>query len=291
MEIDQKLHMYLEKIAAGQGANITEEVIEEFGERCKETLRRFNEDTTNREFRLRMSNIGKDVRSLWLEKEYGRQAKKVSLLIQLTYGHLIEHLFIALMRSAGNININAVNKKVSLPLSSTVVEGELDAIIDDEVYDFKTASPFSYDRKFSSLNTVIESDDFGYCGQGVGYSTGDGKPFAGWFVINKVNGEFKFIDARELNRLDVRNKYMEDFEYKVRVLDGKLPVPECTGVVDEVFNKKPTGRKVLNYSCSYCPCKDKCHDDLQYLPSLSSTAKSRPWKYYVDLNKGDSVGE
>lgn len=281
----ETLTYYIERLASGDAGEIPESIVEEFGEKCKDTLRKLGEPRS--EFRLRMSNIGSTPRSLWLDSVYGRKVDP-KMVVKGTYGHLVEHFFMALMKASG-VPFDSVSGKTTLMVGDTEVNGEYDAIIDGRVYDFKTASPYSYDNKFNSFDTIAKDDDFGYCGQGVAYSQGTGKLFGGWFVIHLVTGEYKYVSGNELNNLKVRNDYLEDFENKVRIINGEIPPPPCTGVVNEVFNRKETGRKVLGFSCTYCNHKDKCHKNITYMPSLASKAKSRPWKYYVDLDKTTGV--
>ena len=78
------------------------------------------------------------------------------------------------------------------------MNGTLDIIIDDKVWDIKSASPYAFDHKFGEMGGYkkIKSDDaFGYITQGYLYSESVGKEFGGWIVINKASGEWTVCEA------------------------------------------------------------------------------------------------
>lgn len=280
--LDTKLKMYLDGIINGTITELPQEYLDEFKEECAAAVTGalFRKDE---EFRLRMSNIGKDARSLWLEKNYGRETPTPDFLIKMTYGHLIEKLFILLLKSAG-VEIEKSNEVVTLELPKATIKGEYDVKIDGAHWDFKTASDFSYTQKFVDAETVARTDTFGYVGQAVAYAQADATPFGGWFVINKITGEFKCVDGSSLNSPEAVEEQLHKFDYNIDVVNGDTPVPECSGVEEETYYKKPTGNKVLGRSCAYCPNKEVCHPGIKYAPSVCSTAKAKPWVWYVELN-------
>lgn len=282
LPIDEQLRHYLFKVMNDEITELPPELMEEFLEECKNAINNLY-NTKSSEFRLRMSNIGQDARTLWLAKKYGGAPLPPEFAIKMVYGHIVEKLFIVLLKAAG-VEIQENNEKVSLQLDDMVLQGEYDIKINGEHYDFKTASDWSYNNKFINVDTVVSNDTFGYGGQAVAYSLADTSPFGGWFVINKSTGDFKLVDGRKLNNEDIRNEYINKFNYNVRVINGKEPVPECTGVEDETYYKKPTGNKVLGNKCKFCQCKDKCHPGITYRPSVISKANPKPWVYYVELN-------
>jgi hypothetical protein len=55
--------------------------------------------------------------------------------------------------------------------------------------------------------------------------------------------------------------------------------------VEEFFYKKPTGNRVLNVSCSFCPYKRPCWGNkIQYLPQQQSKSKNPKWVWYTEIN-------
>ena len=275
----------LEKHAANQPLpEITDELIEEFGEKAKDILRKMQKGREDKGFKLYFSNIGQDARKLWLEKEYGRVPMDSFTTFKMKYGDLIEQFLVTLLKAA-NVDVTDVDKDIQLMVGDTEIRGRMDLKVDGNIVDIKTASTYAYDTKFDSLKSMQAKDDFGYCSQGVGYMLADGSSkFSGWLVIDKVSGHFKFVDAMPLNTLPEIQKTLNDFEYKINVINGVTPVPECAGIVDEYYNRKATGRKTLSSSCNYCPHKSKCHPSLTYEPVAGSTAKEKPWRYYVNTD-------
>ena len=281
---DYKVRSLLNKVATSELVTIDDSIVQEFGERCKKTL---VDLLTPREdkFTLRMSNIGYDARHLWLQKEYGRgELPSPEFLLKMTYGHIAEHIMLSLLKVAG-VDVEENNGKVSLDVHGQIINGEFDAKIAGMHYDFKTASPYSFEHKFVNVDKIKQEDSFGYIHQAIGYSLADDTPFGGWYVINLVSGEFKIIDGTVLNNKEEQGKFYKHTRYVMDVLDGSEPAPPCTGVEEETFYKKPTGNHVLGRKCSYCPHKNKCHPDVKYMPSQVGKAKEPTWKYYVKLNQ------
>lgn len=279
-DIEKKLVTFLESAAYGTAA-ISDELIEEFGEHCKKIIKaNLLDSRLNEPFRLRMSNIGKDLRQLHLEKEYGRSPLSPETKLKMTYGALTEALMLLLLK-ASNVQINEISGKCSLKISNTVVDGEFDIDVNDEIIDIKSASSYAYENKFSSFNALLENDSFGYIGQLVGYSEATGKKPGGWLVVDKVTGAFKYLKA-ELSGAEYQYQVKKLYN-TVKHFEDNKPIPECQGVVDEVRYKKPTGNKILGSKCNYCDHKFKCHPNLKYLPDVNSTAKVPTNKYYVEL--------
>jgi len=280
-EIEKKLLTFLEGTCDGT-ARITHDLVDSFGEDCMKIINNNLLDARlNDKWRLRMSNIGRDIRQLHLEKEHGRAALSIQDKLKFTYGAMIEALVVLLLQASG-ISIQEANGKCSLTVSETQIDGEFDLIIDNKVWDVKSASPYSYENKFKDLQSVIDGDEFGYIAQLIGYCWATGKKPGGWIVVNKVTGEIKIVEANFTNAqvTDAINA----IRHTVVHFEQNMPIPECKGVIDETFRKKPTGNKVLNRSCEYCSCKFKCHPGLQVKPDVSSKAQNPKVKYYVELN-------
>lgn len=287
---DVVLREYLHALARGEGEPMSEELIEQFGEMCKNTIRKFTQPVVQEPFRLRMSNAGKGARSLWLEKEYGREPKTPEFTLKMLYAHLAEHTVLSMMKAAG-VNVEFSNEKVELTINERNILGEYDVKIDGKHWDFKTASPYSYEHKFDNVDSLKAMDDFGYIGQAILYSMADQTPFGGWVALNLVSGEFKTVDGSSLNTKEQQSETVQHVATVIRTLDGEIPPPPCTGVEEETFRKKPTGNYRLNRSCAYCPHKSKCHPGIIYQQSPMSKAKNPTWHYYTKINPTNLLEE
>ena len=64
-----------------------------------------------------------------------------------TFGDLIEALAIFVMKSAG-VDVKNEQKKVTYKFENESIEGRQDVEIDEKIWDIKSASPYSFDKKF-----------------------------------------------------------------------------------------------------------------------------------------------
>ncbi len=288
-KIEQALQVFLETIET-KDVKDYDKIIEEFGEDCKAAIRECLLSKRSEEpFKLRMSNIGKPLRQLLLEKKYGRSPMDAQLRLRMTYGYIWESFTLFLLKAAG-IPLE-INKKVKLDIAydnkkNHTLFGKLDIKIDGEIYDIKSASPWSFDNKFTSFDNMEHDDPFGYIGQAFGYSLADKSYFGGWLVIDKSNGRMKIVPVPKEKYRELARKYLDDFKLKVKtaLYSGDSPeLPPCPGVVKETFNKAETGNLILNKSCEFCDHKYNCHPGLIYKECGSSKAKTKTWKYYVKL--------
>ena len=127
------------------------------------------------------------------------------------------------------------------------------------------------------FESLQKGDGFGYIPQLVGYSKAAGKEVGGWWVVNKGNGEFKYVSASEVDS----EKVIQDIQETVNYIEKDEPFERCFESVPETYFKKQSGNLVLNDACKYCSFKHKCWDTLQTLPSRVSKAKTPPQVDYV----------
>jgi hypothetical protein len=283
---EQKLLDFLSKICDNTLPQKTVEALcadigQSVQEKCLDTYLRDNSE----EFRLRMSAMGKDLRRLLLEKKHGKEKVTPSMMMRFTYGHLYEAVFFSLMKHAGVEFIP--NVKVELPLANgEVIRGELDLVFEADglIWDVKTCSPYAFKNKWIDWQTVEEKDEFGYFAQLFGYSEATSMPAGGWIVIDKSSGTWKVVAIPQAEHKRLREKYVKEIEAKAdHIINRPDEIPPCTGVVDEYFNRKKTGYKILDYNCSYCPYKDGiCHKKVSAEPCRHSKAKDKKIKYYVE---------
>lgn len=281
--IEQKVNLLLETICEGK-ASISEELIQEFGERCKNVMREsfLEKPKEDKRWGLRMSNIGRPLRQLMLDRvSGGNWTPSREFKLKATVGHIYEAFMLTLLKAAG-VNVEDHDTRVKLDVGPLTIPGTYDVKIDGKIYDLKTASDYAYKNKFNTLDNLYNGDAFGYFAQGFGYSFAANAPFGGWLAINKNTGEFKVLDIPVDKHDALAKEFKAEIEYKVDyLLDTKNPIPPCTGVVDEFFRRKPTGNKILNADCQWCAHKGTCHKELTCLPEVFSGAAERKLKYYV----------
>ena len=233
------------------------------------------------EFRLRMSNIGRPTCQLWFEKNDPEDKTPLPphFLINMIIGDIVEAVFKGLLRAA-EVDFKD-NDNVTLKLKDgTEVKGEYDMVLDGKVDDVKSASPWSYKNKFNSLETLAKSDSFGYVSQLVGYAEAAGVDVCGWWVVNKANGEFKYVDANDVDKGAV----MESIEDTVEYINEDKPFKRCFEAVPETHFRKPTGNLKLGSECSFCSFKHKCWSNIQTRTAVMSKAQNPPMVDYVLLS-------
>ena len=276
-----KLHRFLDQATDGKKV-LSDTNIDKICDDIKDALhRQFGSQNSRKEFRLRMSNIGKPTCQLWFEKNKPEEALPFpnNFVMNMMLGDIVESVFKGLLRQAGVAFEDS--KKVSMELTiDSNIEGTYDIIMDDAVDDIKSASDWSYRNKFESFDTLANGDAFGYVGQLAGYAQALNKKAGGWWVINKSNGSFKYVPATGLDLTKEVNKLSDNVSV---VQSNKFK--RCFDAVEETFRGKPTGNKILGTTCSFCRFKHSCWTNLQELPSLVSQAKEPKIVSYVEIRK------
>ena len=272
---EMALHQYMEDAAAGK-THMSEATINKVADDIKAALQRqFGGGNKRDEFRLRMSNVGRPTCQLWFEKNQPEKAlpKPTTFVMNMMLGDIVEAVFKALLTEAGVSYED--NSKVTLKLEDDEISGEYDLVIDDAVDDVKSASDWSYRNKFASYETLAQGDSFGYVSQLAGYARAAGKEAGGWWVVNKANGEFKYVKA---------NMHLDEEIIKIQntvdVLNDNT-FKRCFEPVPEKFRGKETGNMVLNDNCRFCSYKYACFPTLQEKPAKFSQAKEPRMVSYV----------
>lgn len=277
---EMMIHQYLENATSGKSA-MSQENIEQVATDIKDALnRQFN---TKREdkFRLRMSNIGRPSCQLWFEKNRPETAlpKPTTFVMNMMIGDIVEAVFKAVLREA---NVKFENSEdVTLEIDEkTTISGSYDLVMNDAVDDIKSASDWSYKYKFDSYESLHSGDSFGYVGQLAGYAKASNKKAGGWWVVNKANGQFKYVPAH----IDM-DKELDKVKKNIKAVDSDELV-RCFEPEPETFRGKPTGNMVLNKNCTFCSYRQSCWDSLKELPAQMSQAKEPKMVQYVKL-KGE----
>ncbi len=275
------VYTYLQKAMAGEVA-MAEEVIDKVSSDVKAAMLKQFASGPRDDFRLRMSNIGRPKCQLWFEKNdpEGKEPFPPHFLMNMILGDIVEAVFKGLL-TAADVSFKD-NDKVVLKLpNGQEIKGEYDMEMDGRIDDVKSASWYSYNNKFESIEDMQKSDGFGYVSQLVGYSEGAGKDVGGWWVINKNSGEFKYVDASGVDK----DKVLKDIQDTVDYIDNDEPFERCFQPVPETYRRIPSGNIVLNDGCNFCQFKHKCFPNLKVLPSKVYKGKlTPPLVNYVEVN-------
>ena len=281
-----KVQSYLDKVSK-EPVKISDKLVEEFGEACKESLRKQFSEERREKFQVRMSNVGRPLCQLQMEAQNVKgEGQPYNVKMRNTFGDLIEALAMFVLKSSG-VEIEDEQKKVKYKFNDSEIEGRLDVKIDQKVWDIKSASPYSFEKKFGEaggFEEIAKEDAFGYIPQGYLYSESEKVPFGGWIVINKSTGEWLVCevpladDQYKKDALELANK-------NTKAIKSKIPFKRCYNDIEETFRTKKTGNKVLGTVCSFCPYKLPCWGSkLQLLQQQQSQGKTPKWVWYTEVN-------
>jgi len=285
-DILSKVQLYLDK-AAKEPVKISDKLVEEFGEACKSALRKQFSEERRKEFKPRMSNIGRPLCQLQMEAQNVKgEGQPYNVKMRNTFGDLIEALAVFVLKSAG-VDIEDEQKNVKYKFNGSSIEGRLDVKIDKKVWDIKSASPYSFEKKFGTaggFEEVVKDDAFGYVSQGYLYSESEKLPFGGWIVINKSTGEWTVCKTPLVDD-QYRVKALQDAKENLKALKNKVPFKRCFNDIEETYRTKKTGNRTLGMICGFCPYKLPCWGSkLQLLPQQQSQGKNPKWVWYTEVN-------
>ena len=276
------INQYLEDATSGK-SSMSEETIQQIGKDVMDSVRRqFGGGNSRDEFRLRMSNIGKPTCQLWFAKNKPEKAlpKPTTFVMNMLLGDIVEAAFKGIITEAG-VAYEDEDNFVQLELNEDTIHGSYDLVMDGALDDVKSASDWSYRNKFESYDTLSKGDSFGYIGQLAGYAKATGKKVGGWWVVNKANGNIKYVPADGLD-LDAEIAKIQDTVDTV----NKNEFERCFNPVPETFRGKPSGNTILNPNCKFCDFRFECYPELQELPSKVSQARVKPTVSYITVNEG-----
>ena len=281
-----KVQQYLGK-ASKESVKLDKGLVEEFGEACKNALLKQFEDQRRNKFEPRMSNIGRPLCQLQMEaKGVKGEGQPYNVKVRNTFGDIIESLAIFIMKSAG-VNIKNEQKKVKYKFNGSEVEGKQDVEIDEKMWDIKSASPYSFEKKFGEEGgflEVVKEDSFGYASQGFLYGESQNKKFGGWIAINKSTGEWTVCETPAMIEPH-KTEALKKAKDNLKALKDKVPFKKQYDDIAETFRGKPTGNRVLGFVCSYCPYKLPCWGSkLQLLQQQQSKGKNPKWVWYTEVN-------
>ena len=273
------LYQYMENAANGK-STMSDDTIKQIGQDVMDAVQRqFGGGNKRGEFRLRMSNIGRPTCQLWFEKNQPEKALPLptTFVMNMMLGDIVEAVFKGLLTEAGVEYEDA--EQVTLKVDDdTSINGTYDIVIDGAVDDVKSASNWSYQNKFESYDKLAAHDSFGYVGQLAGYAKASGKRAGGWWVVNKANGQFKYVPATGLD-IDKEMNHIKQTAQTIK--DNKFE--RCFDAVPETFRGKPTGNTVLNENCIFCAYRFSCWPTLEERPAVMSQAKEPKTVAYISL--------
>ena len=281
-----QVQKYLDNVSKSP-VKLDTKLVQEFGEACKNALLKQFEENRSDKFEPRMSNIGRPLCQLQMEaKGIKGEGQPYNVKMRNTFGDIIEALAILVMKSAG-VNIKNEQKKVTYKFNGDKIEGRQDVEIDGKVWDIKSASPYSFEKKFGEaggFNEVVKEDSFGYASQGFLYGESQKKDFGGWIVINKSTGEWTVCETPQSIE-EHKATALKLAKNNFKSLKDNEPFKKCYTDVAETFRTKPTGNRILGFVCSYCPYKLPCwgRDKLQLLPQQQSKGKNPKWVWYTSV--------
>ncbi len=277
------VHMLLSNLRDGK-TSMSETTVDQITRDVRESLLRQFSGEGQQKFRLRASNVGQDYCQLWFKKNHPEKATPLpdTFLFNMVLGDFVEAVFKGLLTEAKVDYEDA--EELSLKLTDTVtIKGTTDLSIDGAVDDVKSASPWSYTNKFASFDKLQASDPFGYVGQLAVYSKGLSKKVGGWWVVNKANGQFKYVPADSMD-LDKEVSKLEDTVTELEANEFR----RCYEPEEEKFRGKPTGNIVLNSACKFCDFKHSCWEGLDTRPSIPSQAKFPAEVDYIYIKEEDT---
>ena len=277
------IHQYLEDAANGK-SDMSDETINRVASDIADALKRqFGSGNKRDKFKLRMSNIGRPTCQLWFEKNEPEKAlpKANSFVMNMMIGDIIEAVFKGILTEAGVQfqDTDTVTLQVG-DRDNSSINGSYDLIIENSVDDIKSASDWSYKHKFESYESLASNDSFGYISQLAGYAQASGYKAGGWWVINKANGQFKYVKSD----IDMHKELRKIQDAVETVTDNSFQ--RCFSPVPETFRGKATGNYVLNDGCKFCDYRQACWPTLQEIPSKVSQAKMPPIVQYVERSDG-----
>ena len=270
------LHQYMEDAVKGK-TEMSDATIQQVADDVADALKRqFGSGKKRGDFKLRMSNIGRPTCQLWYEKNKPEVALPLptTFIMNMMLGDIVEAVFKGLLKSAG-VKYEEP-EHVTLELENEEINGTYDIVINNAVDDIKSASNWSYNNKFESYETLAAGDSFGYVSQLAGYAKASKKLVGGWWVVNKANGQFKYVPASGLD-LDTEIAKIQNTVDTVE--ENKFE--RCFQPVPEKFRGKETGNKILNNGCKFCSYRFDCWDNLTEQPAVMSKAKVPPKTAYI----------
>lgn len=226
---------------------------------------------------LRLSMIGQPARKVWYSVRSTEQEELAgSDYIKFLYGDILEALLVFLSKVSGH-KVSDQQKQVVL----NDVVGHQDAVVDDVLVDFKSASSFSF-KKFTE-GMVFKDDPFGYVAQLSAYAQANNAREAGWVVIDKTTGQIAYCPVHQMEMINASQK----IDYLRDAIKDSEPPSRC---YDDVPDGK-SGNMQLAVGCNYCPYKFDCWSDANNGKGLRAFQYANSVKYLTNVDREPNVPE
>ncbi len=226
---------------------------------------------------LRLSMIGQPARKVWYSVRSTEQEELAgSDYIKFLYGDILEALLVFLSKVSGH-KVSDQQKQVVL----NDVVGHQDAVVDDVLVDFKSASSFSF-KKFTE-GMVFKDDPFGYVAQLSAYAQANNAKEAGWVVIDKTTGQIAYCPVHRMEMINASQK----IDYLRDAIKDSEPPSRC---YDDVPDGK-SGNMQLAVGCNYCPYKFDCWSDANNGKGLRAFQYANSVKYLTNVDREPNVPE
>lgn len=286
--LEATIHSTLDRLSNNEPVEFEEEWIEEAGEQFKAALKK-QFTPRDPEFRVRMSNVGRPLCQLQMQKANAPQSRMpYNHIVRMLIGDSAEVVLRIIMRMAG-VNVTSDGDKVALEVAGETIKGDSDIDVDNKVYDIKSSSPWGFQNKWlKGYAKLAENDSFGYVGQLSGYADAQEKDLGGWIVVDKSSGEVAVVGS-EATEDDVR-AIRTDRKNKVIALQNDVPFMRQFEPIEETYYGKSTGAKKLPMECTFCNFMKACWPEAERLPAPKSKAKNPARNWYVqhpDMEKAE----
>lgn len=207
---------------------------------------------------LRLSNLGtRCARKLWYSINRPELAEPLSASTRLKFlfGDILEEVVLFLARAAGH-SVDREQNEVTI----NGVKGHIDAIVDNELVDVKSASTYSF-KKFKE-GGLKDDDPFGYLTQIGAYHSGLTKEDNA--SVNPDRAHFIAVD-KTLGHLTLDTHEKSDVDYD-KLVDERREMlakdsPPERGYSDEADGM--SGNRKLGVACSYCAFKKDCWPEMR----------------------------
>jgi hypothetical protein len=226
---------------------------------------------------LRLSMIGQPARKVWYSVRSTEQEELAgSDYIKFLYGDILEALLVFLSKAAGH---KVADQQKQVVLNDVV--GHQDAVVDDVLVDFKSASSFSF-KKFTE-GMVFKDDPFGYVAQLSAYAQANNAKEAGWVVIDKTTGEIAYCPVHQMDMINAGQR----IDYLRGAMENDKPPARCYDPVPD----GQSGNMRLDTGCNYCAFKFDCWSDANGGKGLRSFQYANNVKHLTHVAREPNVPE
>lgn len=274
---EQSINELLLSVALGNKVDVTEEESAMLGAKMGMAIERALSGRGKAKPRdkkaIYFSEIGSPCwRKVWY-KFHGVEGETLMphALLKFIYGDMIEELTLFLAEKAGH-RVENQQGEVEIELDDGwVLRGRIDAEIDGQIVDVKSASTYAM-RKFESLEALRKDDPFGYENQLTGYAAGLNRvgSTAGFLAVDKTLGHIKWMEV------PVTQGVVRDLESKANAMAKMLEKDQPPAKMPDWQQPDgKSGNQKLCITCGYCPFKNHCHRDTNGGKGLRTFLSSR----------------